>query len=236
VFADDDRRRELHSRPRPPWTTRFRASVAIVAAALVLALVGGLFIGGRLWRTVNAPSQSISPAALKSLESRPLQLAALSPGATCPVTPKTLNQNYGMVTGAGPVSVTDVEIFEKSDWGEWVSITFAYDERAPGLVLVRAIDLKGEGQVAFAQYPLAPTGVTAVGPTLGRAQTVGRKLLLRSEAAFQDRSHTPAIENLGQRPELIVLVGMQWGGSGCVAFQVDGPGVSPGGFTEKFVI
>lgn len=236
MSADDNARRELSSRPGSPWTTRFGASVAILAAALVLALVGGLFIGGHLWRTVNAPPQSISPAALKSLEGRPLQLAALSPGATCPATPKTLNQKYGMVTGAGPVYLTDVEIFETSDWGQWVSTTFAYDERAPGLVLVRAIDLKGEGQVAFAQYPLAPTGVTAVGSTLGRAQAVGHNLLLRSEAAFQDRSHTPAINSLGQRPDLIVLVGMQWGGSACVAFQVDGPGVSPGGFTETFVI
>lgn len=219
-----------------PSSRSFRASVAIVAAALVLALVGGLFIGGHLWRTVNMPSQSISPVALESLETRPLQLFALSPGATCPATPKTLNPKHGMVTGPGPVYVTDVEIFEGSDWGQWVSMTFAYDERAPGLVLVRAIDLKGEGQIAFAQYPLAPTGVTAVGPTLGRSQGVGHKLLLHEEAAFQDRSHTPAINNQGQRPELIVLVGMQRGGSGCVAFQVDGPGASPGAFTETFVI
>jgi hypothetical protein len=236
VLGDDDARKHLRSRPRSPWTRRFRGTLTLVAAALALTLVAGLFIGGRIWRTENQPPPTISQAQLKRLEAKPLQLSALAPEATCPVTPKTLNQKYGMVTGAGPVYVTDLEIFEKSDWGEWVSITFAYDERAPGLVLVRAIDLKGEGQVAFAQYPLAPTGVTAVGSTLGRAQAVSHNLLLRSEAAFQDRGHTPAINNLGQRPELIVLVGVQRGGSSCVGLQVDGPAVSPSGFSETIVL
>lgn len=213
------------------WTRRLRGLTTLAAAALVVVLVSGLFVAGRIWRDLNAPAPTINQAALKGLESRPLQLPVVPSGAACPVTRAALNEKFGMVIGSGPVYLSDYEIGEKTDWGYWISLTFIYDARSPGLVLVRAMDLQGTGEMAFAQYPLAPTGVTAVGSVMGTDQVVNHRVTLRSEAVFQDAAHTPAIGKQGKRPELIVLAGERVGGSPCVGFQFDGPG-----FTETFVV
>jgi hypothetical protein len=227
VLSDgqDGRRARVNAQPR--WV----APVGLIAAALVLAVVAGLFIGGRFWRTQNAPPSTVSATELKTLESRSLHYPVVTPGAPCPSTPLTLNQNLGMVHGAGPVYVIDSEIYQSSDWGNWVELRFAYDGQKPGLVLVRAQDLQSEAEFVFVQYPLAPTGVTAVGPVVGDVHLLGHDLRLRSEAVFRDRNMPPNLGKPGQPPALLVLVGLQKGSSGCIGFQVDGPG-----FTENFVI
>jgi hypothetical protein len=229
VLGDDDARKQLRSRPRSPWTTRFRGSLTLVAAGLVLALVGGLFVAGRLWRTENQPPPAISQAELKSLESRPLNYPTVAPGAPCPATPKTLGP-YGLFIGdpGDPVGIYDTEIYQSTDWGQWIEIAIGYSPTYaaahPGLVLMRARDLRDSAEVVFANYPLAPTGMSAVGPILGKAHALDHDLKLRSEAAFRDLAHTPALDKQGHRPELLVVVGLQKGSSGCIGFQIDGPG------------
>lgn len=225
VVADDETRRRLRARPRSPWATRFRGTLVLVAAALVLTIVAGLFIAGRLWRNENLPSQTISQPELKSLESRALSFPIVAPGAPCPVTPVTLNDMWGLVIGSGPVFLVDREIDESGEWGYWVGLGFTSAGRTPGVVLIRARDLRADVQVAFANYPLAPTQVKAVGRVLGDARVVNHKVQLRTEAAFNDPA-LPAPHN----PELFVLFGVQQGSSGCIGFQVDGPG-----FSENFV-
>jgi hypothetical protein len=203
----------------------------MVAAAMILTLMAGLFVAGRSWRNENQPPQTISQTELKRLESTALQFPSVAPGAPCPETPLTLNPAFGMVTGEGPVYLGSGDIFEHGDWGRWMSLAFIYDTSKPGLVLIRARDLKNGAEVAFAHYPLSPTGVSAVGAVLGTAHVVNHDVQLRSEAAFQDPYRPHSIDKSGQAPELWVLFGMQKGSSGCIGFQVDGPG-----FSESFVL
>jgi hypothetical protein len=229
VLGDDDARKQLRSRPRSPWTRGFRGSLTLVAAGLVLALVGGLFVAGRLWRNENQPPPTISQAELRGLESRPLKYPTLASGARCPTTPKTLGP-YGLFIGdpGDPVGIYDTEIYQSTDWGEWIEVAIgyspAYAAAHPGLVLMRGRDLHNSREVVFATYPLAPTGVSTVGPVLGQEHALDHDLKLRSEAAFRDLAHTPALDKQGHRPELLVVVGLQKGSSGCIGFQFDGSG------------
>jgi hypothetical protein len=229
VLAEDEERKELRTRPHSPWISRFRGSLTLVAAGLVLALVAGLFVAGRLWRTENQPPPAISQTELKSLESRPLSYPTVAPGAPCPATPKTLGP-YGLFIGdpGDPVGIYDTEIYQSTDWGEWIEVAIGYSPTFaaahPGLVLMRSRDLHNSAEVVFANYPLAPTGISAVGPILGEEHALDHDLKLRSEAVFRDLAHTPALDRQGHRPELLVVVGLQKGSSGCIGFQFDGSG------------
>jgi len=227
VFSDERDRKQLIPRPQPRWV----APLGLIAAALVLALVAGLFIGGRFWRAQNAPPSTVGQQDLKSLESRPLNFPTVASGAPCPGAPEHLNQHLGMVYGDGPVFIVNIQPYGSSDWGGWVGLHFAYQATKPGLVLIRARDLQSSVEFAFANYPLSPTAITAVGPVLGQAHALDHDLRLRSEAVFHDPWSTPAIDKHGDLPPLIALTGLQHGGSGCIGFQFDGPN-----FTENFVL
>jgi hypothetical protein len=227
VLSDERDRTHLSPRPQPRWA----APLGLIAAALVLALFAGLFVGGRFWRTQNAPPSTVGQNELKSLESRPLNYPLVASGAECPVTQPKLNQQIGMLIGDGPVYLGNGDIYEKGEWGYWVGLGFVYTPvLEPGSVLIRAKDLKSDAQVAFANYPLTPTGITAAGPVLGSTVVVDHRVQLRAEATFPDPWHVKPIDKKGDLPLLIVLFGMQSGSSGCIGFQIDGPG-----FTENFV-
>lgn len=208
-------------------TYRFRGLGAAVAAALVIALVAGLILGGRLLRDLNTTPATINPTELKSLERRAPNFPSVAPGAQCPVT-SLLNPNGGNEVGTGPVQAVDGHGLEANDWGTFGRLLLIYDAPAAGLVLVRARDLQSDREVAFAQYPLEPTGVVAVGPVLGTVHALNRDLRLRSEAVFRDSWSTPRV---GDGPNLLLLVAVQKGSSRCIGFQFDGPG-----FTENFVV
>jgi hypothetical protein len=225
VLSDEPDRKHLIPRPQPRWV----APLGLIAAVLVLALVAGLFIGGRFWRTENAAPANIKQNELNGLESKPLNYPAVAPGAACPTTAPTLNQDFGVMIGPGPIYIADSEVYEQGDWGYWVELAFASADTSKDLVLIRARDLKSGAEVAFAGYPLAPTGITTAGPILGTARVVNHQVKLRTEAVFHNPAHRPVPG--GGYTELLVLFGMQTGSSGCIGFQIDGPN-----FTENFVI
>ena len=110
-------------------------------------------------------------------------------------------------------------------------MSFGYEAQKPGLVLIRARDLKAGAEVAFANYALSPTGISAVGPVLGTATVANHRVTLRSEAVFLDPWHTRPVDKKGDLPELVVLFGMQTGSSECIGLQIDGPG-----FSENFTV
>src|ERR1700674_4826636 len=64
---------------RDRWTRRFRGVVALVAADLVVVLIGGLMMEGLLLRDMNAPPQTLTLAELSRMETRPPQFPAVKP-------------------------------------------------------------------------------------------------------------------------------------------------------------
>ena len=226
VLAGKTERKALRIRPR--WsrrTYRVRGAAAVIAAALVIALLAGLIVSGRVLRDLN-PSPASNPTELKILELKPLHLPSVAPGVDCPVDlmQNTQGENF---FGSGPVQAVDGKGLETNDWGTFGRLLLIYNALAPGLVLIRAKDLQKNSEVAFARYPLEPTGITAVGPVLGEVHALNRNLVLRSEAVFRDSLSKPQ-----DTPNLLLLVAVQKGSSRCVGFQFDGPG----GFSESLVL
>ena len=228
VLADNGRRRDLRRRSRPAWGYRFRGVATLVAAMLVVAVIAGLIVGGRIWRDMNATPSSINQAELKSLERKPLHFPTVAPGGQCPASTEHVNQQIGMVIGEGPVFVVDGGSLDTNDWGKFGHLSLFYRSERAGLVLLRAKDVQSNVEVAFAQYPLAPSGITAVGPVLGQVHAMDRDLRLRAEAVFSDSWSTP---KQTRSPQYLVLVAMPKGSSECIGFQLDGPG-----FSENFVV
>jgi hypothetical protein len=228
VLAGNGRRRDLRRRSRSAWVYRFQGAATLLAAMLVVTVIAGLIVGGRIWRDLNATPSSINQSELKSLEGKPLHFPSVAPGGQCPASVEHLDQQIGMVIGDGPVYVVDGGSLDTNDWGTFGHLSLFYEPQRAGLVLMRVKDLQSGVEVAFAQYPLAPTGITAVGPVLGQVHAMNKDLLLRPEAVFRDMWNTP---KQARGPQYLVLVAMPKGSSGCIGFQVDGPG-----FSKNFVV
>lgn len=229
------RQRELGTRTpstsrRFSWPVRFRGMAAIAAAVLVLALMVGLVLGGRIWRDINAPPASIDQATLQKLESRPLVLPPVAAGAACPVTPVKLFPN-GMGVGSGPVYLIDKQAQPATAWGSWAVYRFIYNWVAPGgPVLIRASDLQSSGTVVFAQTPFAPSPIAPAGRVLGTDNVNGRTVQMRGEAVGQDPATVKPLSS-NRYPSATVMIGVPRGSSGCVGLQFDGPN-----FTETIVL
>jgi hypothetical protein len=204
--------------------------LTVVSAALVVLLIAGLILSGRLWRDRNSPQPTISQAELKTLESRRLLYPALAPGAQCPLTPIALH-DPGLSVGDGPVYLVSTDVPVLTDWGGWAAYKFVYTAKTPGLVLMRAKDLQSNQPVAFVQYPLGPSGITATGRVVGTDRLLNRTVSTHSEAVFQDPGHTTPMNDQGNVPPLYVMFGLPKGASGCIGLQIDGPD-----FTENLVV
>ena len=203
-------------------TRRLRSIVSIVSAALVVLLIGGLILSGRLWADLNAPAPAFDQSELKSLESREVHFPTVPPGADCPLDPISL-QDPGLAIGIGPVYLVSTDVPAVSDWGGWTAYEFVYFATVPGLVLIRAKDLQTGKQSAFVQFPLGPSAITATGRVLGIDHLLNRRVSMRTEAVFQDPAHTAAMGTHGKLPPLDAMVGLQRGASGCLGLQIDGP-------------
>jgi hypothetical protein len=204
--------------------------LSIVSATLVVLLVGGLILSGRLWRDLNPRAPGFSESELKSLESRQLHFPTVAPGNRCPLDPIIL-QDGGLAIGFGPVYLVSTDVPAASQWGGWAAFEFVYSATVPGLVLIRARDLQTGKSVAFVQFPLGPSGITATGRMQGIDHLLNRRVSMRSEAVFQDPAHTTPMGTQGKLPPLDVMVGVQRGASGCLGLQIDGPN-----FTQNLVV
>lgn len=103
----------------------------------------------------------------------------------------------------------------------WWTAELSYEAKAPGVVLIRAVDInsvdkKGGLPVEFAQ--LTHSGVQAVGPVETEV-TSGGSVDWHPEAAF----YAPV--SSGQSLKLMYRLGVAYQGS-CVGWQFDGPGFS----------
>lgn len=233
VVADGKHRRvSLHSQRRSPWGGGLRGTGALVAAALVVALMVGLVIGGRLARDVGngqlSQAASISQSELHSLESRPNVLPQLQPGATCPFSPGAHEVHdlrvKGAVIGQGPVYVYDAWTDATTPRGDWEAFALYYVAERPGLVLVRAGDLQTNQPFPFAQYSGPPSAAIATGRVVGTDHVGGIAIQMHSEAVLQDPWHRQPLNQ-----DLVVMFAVPTS-TLCWGFQFDGPG-----FTETIV-
>jgi hypothetical protein len=222
IRADLKDRQPLIHRARRTQT--LRAPLYLVAAALIVVLIAGLILGGRYLRDINGQTP-IDPAHLRALESRPIRLPTLEPGAICPDTPPSQhNARYSI--GSGPVSmVLNERSSQLSASGNyWWEARLEYHGSDPGVVLIRAVDINAVDQpngypVWFASITSLPSAVQPVGP-VEETDVFGKSHIdWHTEAAFS----SPVI---GSKPlELLYLLGVAYNGN-CVGWQFDGPGFS----------
>lgn len=212
---------------------RLRAPLSLVAVFVLIALVVGIFIGGRLVQDWNAfhnatPAGDAYRAELAQLEARPLHLSRLQASDPCPDGPEA-NGLYG----AGPVygvpgwprPTTTVERNGNfpTAWGTYFYQTYVTDAGRSGLVLVRAWDLRSD-------RPLIFIGNYAAGPLSGTDQVGGKSAEQHLEVVL-DMSHPPSGVASARQLEWPVIVGLANGRSDCLAWQADGPD-----FTENWVV
>jgi hypothetical protein len=195
---------------------RFGRVGTMVAAVAVLALMGSLIVGGRLWRDLNSspsPAQSIHQTELSNLEARQLKLPAVAAGAACPAGPHTLS-----MFGTGPVRF-EPGLGPLTSWGQYYNGVVLIDSAVQGLVLFRARDLRTGEVVVF-------IGPDAIGRGLGSDEVGGRTFQQRSELAIETTSRASSRDAM----DWGFMFGTHGAGARCVGWQVDGPG-----FSEVFV-
>ncbi len=206
---------------------RLKAPLSLVAVMLLIALVVGALIGGKLVQDWNAdhstPAGGLTKAQqVADLEARPWQQALLQAGAPCPDGPKDSAGVYGSgpfhgdpSLGAGP---------EQTSWGSYFFLVGATDSTATGLMLIRARDMHTGASLVF-------VGQYATGPVVG-TDTVRGVAGQQHVEVLLDMSHRPtgsAAKGPNGSTYWSVNVGAAKAWPSCVAWQVDGTD-----FTEAF--
>jgi hypothetical protein len=192
---------------------RLRVPLALVAVFMLVALVVGVLIGGRLMQDWNAfhnsaPAGGGSSSALAALEARPLTLPTLKAGDSCPSSP---GNAVGYGTGpvyfsGGPETV--------SPWGYYFDVRWFTAPDLSGPVLVRGRDLMSNRMAVF-------VGANSAGAVVGTDTAAGAKVSQRAELVL-DAGHPPSrgANGYGVFP---VRQGVSKGWLGCFGVQVDGP-------------
>lgn len=202
-------------RRREKLIVRLRVPLSLVAVFVLIALVVGVLIGGRLiqdWTSFrnSTPAGGVSHASLAQLEGRPLQLTQVAASVTCPDGPVDSSGNYG----AGPFHGVAQNQSTHTSWGTYWTLGAIADASASGLMLVRALDVK-------TQQPLVFVGSYSNGAVVGSDVVSGATIQQRSEMV---------LDLTGGKRSWQFTVGMPNGNSRCYGWQIDGDN-----FTETFV-
>jgi hypothetical protein len=222
VIADGRSRRR-----REGIVFRLKAPLSLVAVMVLIALVVGALIGGKLvqgWNaTHSAPAGGLTKAQqVADLEVRPWQQALLKTGATCPDGPKDAAGVYGSGPFRAHPAMTQGQ--ETTAWGFYFDLVASTDPQAEGLLLIRARDMRtGEPMVFVGQY--------ATGPLVGTDVVNGKAVQQSLELLF-DLSQRPtgaAATGPNGATYWSFTVGAPKTWPSCVAWQVDGMD-----FTETF--
>jgi len=206
---------------------RLKAPLTLVAVMMLIALVVGALIGGKLVQDWNAthstPAGGLTRAQqIADLEARPWQQPLLQTGAVCPDGPKDSAGVYGSGTfhgdprlGTGPVQTA---------WGTYFILIGATDSTATGLMLIRARDMHTGASLVF-------VGQYATGLVVGTDTVRGVAGQQRVEILL-DMSHRPtgsAAKGPNGSTYWSITVGAAKAWPSCVAWQVDLTG-----YTEAF--
>ena len=195
---------------RAAWSIRLRAPLSLVAVFVVIAVVAGGLVGGRLiadWKSLTAPPV---PAALQTplqkLEARPLHQPAVRSVTECPQGP----YGSGGDAGAGPLHLSGSAVEIPTSWGDYFHDFLFADGVVAGPILVRARDLiHGQPVVFVGQY--------ASGPVIGTDVLDGQVVEQHLELVIYSVTPPYAWQIEDGHPK---------GGTGCVGWQVDGPSFS----------
>jgi hypothetical protein len=231
VFAGQRDRKFLAIRTRrTTWRRRFKGGTAVAAALLVVALIAGLILSGRILRDLHStPVPAINHGELKKLEARPLlTMPAMPSDGACPAGPVAENFMGGYATGAGPMRLIlgyPVTTFRTS-WGIWTQTYFLVSPTTKGLFLVRARDLRSGETVYFAGnlsgVADAQFGRAILGGTVaGHDQVNGQRADLHPELVINAFAPSDFVKTPTKPPLWGAYVGYSGGASGCISFQVD---------------
>jgi hypothetical protein len=194
---------------------RLRVPVALVAVFVLVALVVGVLVGGRLMQDWNAfrnaaPAAGGSQSALAELEAKPLNLPTLKAGDTCPASP---GNTVGFDSGTGPVYLMGGPATQ-TPWGYYVDVTWVTAPDLSGPVLVRGRDLMSNRILVF-------VGADSAGPVVGTDTRAGSNGAQRAELLL-DAGH-PHARSSGGYGYFPVRQGFSIGFVGCFGLQIDGP-------------
>jgi hypothetical protein len=217
---------------RARWAKPFRSVVTLVAAALVVVLIGSLIVGVRIWRDLQNQPQTISrinQVELKSLESRALRFPVVQPGDTCPASPSTdvsAHTPIAYVFGVGPVYTAPLaSSSSRTDWGTWTELALVVDTKVSGPILIRGQDLQTSDKIVFARYPLHaiddPGDGIPAGRVIGNQVVEGENEQLYPELVIDTSRHWVGTKN-GNWPIYKSFMGYPQAAKGCLGFQIDG--------------
>ena len=206
---------------------RLRAPLSLVAVMLLIALVVGALIGGKLVQDWNAshstPAEGLTKAQqVADLEARPWQQALLPAGAPCPDGPKNSAGVYGSGPFHGDPSLATGQAL--TAWGFYYFLVGETDANAKGLMLIRARDMHTGALLVF-------VGRYATGTLVGTDTVSGVAGQQRVELLL-DMSQRPtgaAAKGPNGSTYWSFTVGAVKTWPSCVAWQVDGTD-----FTETF--
>ncbi len=197
---------------RAAWSLRMRAPLSLVAVFVVIALIAGALVGGRLiadWRSFSAPRVPAAPMTpLQKLEARPLHQPTVRSATECPHGP------YGSSgdAGVGPLHMSGSAVEIPTSWGSYFHVFLFADGPVTGPILVRAKDLVDHQRLVF-------VGPYAAGPAVGTDVLAGQVVQQQLEVV---------IDHVAPPYAWQFEVGDPNGGA-CTGWQIDGPG-----FTETF--
>jgi hypothetical protein len=208
-------------RRRRKLILRMRVPLSLVAVFVLVALVAGILIGGRLiqdWNSFHkvAPAGGGSQSALGQLEARPLNLPTPATYFDC----KSGPFNAAGSLGKGPV-YGDGGGISTTSWGLYYHNLAYAETNISGPVLVRANDI-------FRHQPVVFVGQYAAGPVVGQDTIDGIAVEQHTELVFDksQASKTPGTHKFAW--PFVAGVPNSWSGS--TGWQIDGIG-----FSEVFV-
>jgi len=203
----------VERRAKLGWTPRLRAPLSLVAVVLVIAVVAGALMGGRLladWKRFTAPpAPAVPQTPLQRLEARPLHLPKAQSVAECPAGPFDKNGSPGV----GPVHMAGSAVSPETAWGAYFENLLYADGPIQGPILVRGGDLINSQRIVF-------VGPNSYGPIVGTDEINGNVVEQHLELVIQDPAPPYS---------WVFTSGWPKGTPECVGWQVDGPG-----FTEVF--
>ncbi|HET9782038.1 MAG TPA: hypothetical protein VFR33_09680, partial [Candidatus Dormibacteraeota bacterium] len=240
VRAAEPQRKVIRLRPRRALRN-FRSLAAAVAVLLVLALIAGLILGGRLFRDLrNSPAPAVNQGELHKLESRPLvSMQAWPADGVCPIGPVSRDFLGNPAIGDAPVkSFLGASAVYNSAWGAWNGTGFVLSPLDKRLFLIRARDMQTGATVYFAGNISSAADANIgraflTGPVTSHDRVNGHDVPLTPEMVI-DASKPSDKANGPSEDVWVSYVGYPKGGSGCIFFQVDHVSTPPETFIYRY--